>query len=72
MNEVQKLLETLKAQGWTFSAVAREIGTSKGTLHRWWKGQRQPANAGPLVVVLRQMLEQPPPKRSYKRKKERQ
>jgi transposase-like protein len=68
MNEVQRLLEELNAQGWAFASIARELGTSKGTLHRWWKGQRQPANRGPLVAVLRQMLEQQPPKRTYRRK----
>ena len=56
MNDVQELLHQLRGNGWTISALADELGTPRNTVDRWYRGQRQPANASMVKVVLAGLL----------------
>ena len=51
MNEVQQILGKLRAKGWTWAAVADELGTHYNTVQKWFSGDREPANK----VVLREL-----------------
>jgi hypothetical protein len=67
MNEVQQLIEVLNTRGWTIASVARGVGVSKNTVQRWRTGQRRPENAFGVVLALQQLLDQPVPKRRYRK-----
>jgi transcriptional regulator with XRE-family HTH domain len=69
VNEVQLLIEDLNAKGWTITSIARGVGVSKNTIHRWRSGQRHPENAFGVVLALQQLLDQPVPQRRYIRRK---
>jgi transcriptional regulator with XRE-family HTH domain len=68
MNEVQRLIEELNTKGWTFASIARGVGVSKNTIHRWRSGKRQTENAFGVVLALEYLLDRPVPKRKYRRR----
>jgi transcriptional regulator with XRE-family HTH domain len=68
MTEVQRLIQELNAKGWTVASIARGVEVSKNTIHRWRSGQRHPENAFGVVLALQQLLDQPVPRRRYRRR----
>ena len=71
MKEVQEVIEQLRRRGWTMTAIARAIGSNDVTLYRWWAGRNRPYNPVPVMLALQQLLDQPVPKRKYRRRKQR-
>ena len=67
MNEVQQLIEVLNTRGWTIASIARGVEVSKNTVQRWRTGQRRPENAFGVVLALQLLLDQPVPKRHYRK-----
>jgi transcriptional regulator with XRE-family HTH domain len=69
VNEVQRLIEELNAKGWTIASIARGVGVSRNTIHRWRAGQRYPENAfGVALALERLVLDQEVPGRRYRRR----
>jgi transcriptional regulator with XRE-family HTH domain len=71
MTEAQQLIQELNDKGWTTASIARGLGVSENTVHRWRSGERHPENVFGVVLALRQLLEQPVPRRRYRRGKPR-
>jgi transcriptional regulator with XRE-family HTH domain len=69
MTEVQEVIEKLRAKGWTTTAIARGVGVTDVTLHRWRRGENVPGNVFLVMRALRQLLDQPVPRRRYRRRK---
>jgi ribosome-binding protein aMBF1 (putative translation factor) len=64
-NEVQRILGELRAKGWTWAAVADELGAHYNTVQKWYSGEREPANR----VVVRELERLLARKRIPKRKR---
>jgi hypothetical protein len=58
MTEVQELITQLRAKGWTVAAISEELGVDYYTVYKWEKGIHEPSNAGAVLRVLRQLLQQ--------------
>ena len=56
MNETQQLLEQLREKGWTWSAVADEIGFQRGAVDRWYRGERVPHNPALVNPALADLV----------------
>lgn len=67
--KARKLIEKLREKGWTIAAVAREVGVSPNTAHRWRRGERHPENTHAVELVLQSLLEHPVPTRKYRRRR---
>jgi DNA-binding transcriptional regulator YiaG len=67
MNEVERIIEQLRAKGWSTTAIARGVGVHYDTVRRWRSGGQRPDNENAVMIVLRQMLDRPLPKRPYNR-----
>lgn len=69
MNDVQDRLAPLKERGWTWAAIASELGVTPNAVEKWNAGQRQPSNA--TLVLLDQLLKRKriPKKRRYREAK---
>jgi transcriptional regulator with XRE-family HTH domain len=65
MTEVQEIIGELRARGWSVAAIGRGIGITDESIRRWWSGKHQPENRQPVLLALRQLLDQPVPKRPY-------
>ena len=70
VTEVQKALAVLlEGRGWTLAALSDALSVHENTLRRWYRGEHGPHNAGPVLVVLRQLQTARVPKRHrFKRK----
>jgi transcriptional regulator with XRE-family HTH domain len=68
MTEAQETIERLRSKGWTMVGIARGMGVSEMTVHRWWRGTAVPANTLVVNLALKQLLNQPAPKRRYRRR----
>ena len=55
MNEVQQRIGDLQEKGWTLAALAHELGLTVNAVEKWKAGQRYPANAKPVLVMLGQL-----------------
>jgi hypothetical protein len=51
------------------AALSRELGVDQATISRWRSGATQPVYIVPVTRVLRQLLDQPVPKRTYTRRR---
>ena len=69
MNDVQELIERLRAKGWTLSAVADEMGVSRNAVDFWRSGSRYPSNTVAVKHELERLLVR---KRIPKRKRYKQ
>jgi hypothetical protein len=69
-SEVQIALAALmEERGWTLAALSDALGVHENTLRRWYRGEYMPANAGPVLAMLRQLqTARVPRKRRAKRK----
>ncbi len=69
MNEIQELLDLLRAHRWTDSAIADALGTSRQTVSQWRGGQSYPRYHKAIKMALRGLMMQEPPKgRRYSKK----
>ena len=55
-SEIQDLIAQLSAKGWTYSAIADELGSDYRTLWQWRTGRFSPANAKAIALALRHLL----------------
>ncbi len=69
MSEVQELLSALKAKGWTYAAIADEIGVTSDAVEKWKGGLRQPSNRKITSIALTALLEKKhvPKQRRYRK-----
>ena len=66
MNEVQRYIRDLKANGWTHQAIDDEVGVRWNSLRSWEAGTGNPANVKAVELALGMLLDRkPPPKRRY-------
>jgi transcriptional regulator with XRE-family HTH domain len=67
MQEVEQALAELRAKGWTWAAIADELGVHQETVRVWRIGRQTPANPRPVLVVLERLLQRRriPKKRRY-------
>ena len=67
MNEVQTYLANLRDKGWTWAAIADELGVTKNAVEKWNAGDRTPANRKSTLEHLDRLLQQKrvPKKRRY-------
>ncbi len=56
MNDIQEVLAQLRDKGWTWAAIARELGVHRETVSRWWAGTFYPDHPRVFVVVLEGLL----------------
>jgi len=52
MNEVQTRITELQEKGWTLAALADELGVTVNAVEKWKAGDRQPANAKAIFVLM--------------------
>ena len=55
-SEIQTLIAQLNAKGWTYSAIADELGSDYRTLWQWRTGRFTPANSKAIALALRHLL----------------
>jgi hypothetical protein len=67
--EIQGIIEQLRKKRWTMAAIARGIGISNATVHRWYRGSLLPDHQAVVALALRQLLDEPVPQRKYRRRK---
>ena len=67
MNEAQTCLASLRAKGWTWAAIADELGVTKNAVEKWNVGDRTPANRKSTLEHLGRLLQRQrvPKKRRY-------
>ena len=65
--EVQSRIIRLVEKGWTFAAIADELGVTSDTVELWKAGKRNPTNSKAILVLLNTVLEKKriPKKRRY-------
>ena len=64
MDDGQRLLGELMKSGWTYAAIAEEMGVHWHTAKRWHSGESRVSRA--TAIGLSTLLEKaPPPKRRY-------
>jgi len=63
MNTVQGLLENLTKEGWSISAIARELGWGRVAVSRWRSGAQNPIPAKPVIRALEDLQRLTPRKR---------
>ena len=69
MNEIQELLDLLRAHRWTDSAIADALGTTRQTVSQWRGGQSYPRCHKAIKIALRSlMLREPPKGKRYSKK----
>jgi transcriptional regulator with XRE-family HTH domain len=61
MDDVQPLLASLKAKGWTNHSIADSIGVTPNAVEKWQSGDRNVSRSH--VLLLNQLLDQTPPKK---------
>ena len=66
MLEVERMVAQLVIKGWTLAAIADELGVTPQTVMRWQQGSHDPANARPVIMVLKTLMRR---KRIPKRKR---
>jgi hypothetical protein len=71
MTEIQELLTTLRAKGWTLAAIATEIEIDYHTVFKWQKGIHAPRNVGAVRRTLQHLLRRKriPKQKRYVRKR---
>ncbi len=69
-SEIQTLIAQLNAKGWTYSAIADELGSDYRTLWQWRTGRFTPANSKAIALALRHLLgrKRIPKKKRYSKK----
>ena len=68
MNDIQELLDQLRAQKWTDAAIAEELGTHRETVAEWRRGKFYPRYSKAIKIALRSLFLRDPPKgRRYSR-----
>ncbi len=69
-SEIQTLIAQLNAKGWTYSAIADELGSDYRTLWQWRTGRFAPANSKAIALALRHLLgrKRIPKKKRYSKK----
>jgi hypothetical protein len=66
MDGVQRLIGTLLAKGWTYSALGENLGVGWDSVKAWRSGKHSPRAYQAVVLALTMLLDQqPPPKRRY-------
>ena len=55
-SEIQTLIAQLNAKGWTYSAIADELGSDYRTLWQWRTGRFTPAHSKAIALALRHLL----------------
>ena len=67
MNEVQTCLASLREKGWTWAAIADELGVTKNAVEKWVAGDRTPTNRKLILEYLDRLLlrQRVPKKRRY-------
>ena len=67
MNEVQTCLAKLRDKGWTWAAIADELGVTKNAVEKWVAGDRTPTNRKSILEHLDRLLQRQriPKKRRY-------
>lgn len=55
MNDVREKIALLRETGWTLAAIADEVGATRRTVDRWYRGELYPQNAKAVLVVLDQL-----------------
>ncbi len=56
MNDVQELLDELRARKWTDAAIADELGVHHVTVQTWRSGKFYPRGAKTFAAAMRQLL----------------
>jgi uncharacterized protein YjcR len=56
MNETQKAIQALQAEGWTVKAIADVLHVSPVTISRWKSGDREPTFDTLIARTLRELL----------------
>ena len=56
MNDIQELLDELRARKWTDTAIADELGVHHVTVQNWRSGKFYPRGAKTFAGAMRQML----------------
>ncbi len=62
MSDVQKRLILLHDAGWTYAAVADELGYARLSIARWRTGEQATAHPKPVLIALDALLKRRPPK----------
>ena len=50
-----QLITELRGRGWPVWAIAQELGVQPLSIARWQKGERNPANARGMILILREL-----------------
>jgi 5-formyltetrahydrofolate cyclo-ligase len=56
MNEVQELIRGLRRQGWTYRAIAEELGFHMTSVQQWAAGTYIPLNPKLVLEKMRSLL----------------
>jgi transcriptional regulator with XRE-family HTH domain len=56
MNDIQIKVNELQEKGWTLAALADELGVTINAVEKWKAGDRYPANAKSVFLLLAQLL----------------
>jgi transcriptional regulator with XRE-family HTH domain len=59
MNEVQLRISKLQKKGWTLASIADGVGVTVNAVEKWKSGDRFPANAKAIFIVLDQLSQRP-------------
>ena len=63
MNDVQRMLMRLRGMGWTFAAIADEIGVHRETVVSWGVGRHSPSNVKLVLPGLGNLMRKRVPKK---------
>tara|TARA_B100000809_G_scaffold155306_1_gene152615 strand:- start:121 stop:378 length:258 start_codon:yes stop_codon:yes gene_type:complete len=67
MSNIQVRITELIESGWTYSALADELGVHRTSIYDWESGKHNPAHARIVLGYMDTLLQrQPPKKRRYK------
>lgn len=62
MNSASQVLRVLQHRGWTYAAIADELGVHRGTVWRWSDERHTPRNKDAVLETLSRLLLIRPPR----------
>jgi len=62
MDGLQTKLAELKDKGWTYAAIADELGLTSDAVEKWKSGNRKPHGLKTILIRLEQIGKKKPPK----------
>ena len=63
MEEIREQISNLMGKGWTYVAIAEQLGVTWYTVRHWYQGRYKPRPYQPVLAALKNLEQVTPPKK---------